>query len=71
MKGKKQFTVSGPSMDRSVENAGAGLSAASTFANTATREGRDETFYVRNADGETVGFAEADGIGNVTIRRTT
>jgi hypothetical protein len=66
-KRKGDFTVSGPGIDRPAEGEGPGLSAATTFANNATRAGRDETFYVRCPNGNVVGRAEADGQGGVSI----
>jgi hypothetical protein len=66
MKGNR-FTVTGPGTEAKVEASGVGLSRATTYASTATRAGREESFYVRDPKGNVVGRADADGHGAVSI----
>lgn len=61
------FTVSGPGVDKSYAEPGPG--PALSFAITkAERSPVDATFYVRDADGEVVGYVERKG-GETSIFR--
>lgn len=63
---KPQYIVSGPGEEKPVDSVNLGLSGATTFACRATKA---VTFYVRDARGNTVGYADRDEDGIVLIKR--
>lgn len=67
MAAKPLFHVTGPGLeDKPVDSIGVGLSTATTFACRAKTEA---TYYVRDAKGDTVGYADRDEHGCVEIRK--
>lgn len=59
-------TVSGPGIDKRVESAALGLSAATTFANRAAIKHEAATYYVRDEHGVGTGRAESYEDGSVS-----
>lgn len=59
------YTVTGPGCDRRSPSASTGLSLAITRA---SRAKEPATFYVRDAAGKALGYAERDEDGGVLIR---
>lgn len=62
-----KVTVSGPGCDEKHESPELGLSLAINRASSAAKRREEATFYVRNADENVVGTAEAHSDGSVDV----
>ena len=67
MKGKSNYTISGPGVHETRESADLGLSFAITLASSRAHARIESTFYVRDENENTVGRTESFTDGSVNI----
>ncbi len=60
MKGHEKYAISGPAVTETRGSYAIALSFATTLANHAAISRLDNTYYVSDPDGKTVGHAESD-----------